>query len=97
MGSWHGGLLASSSTSAVRAGSRCAGKRGETLVELIENAPYDVGFYSVGMEVDDLQATVSGLKSKGATITMDPVQILVGSLAFMEDPNGVRFALIQHD
>ena len=52
--------------------------------------------YSVGMEVEDLNTTVSELKAKGAKITMEPVPITVGFLAFCEDPNGVRIALIQH-
>jgi lactoylglutathione lyase len=69
---------------------------GEAMVELIESAQYTSGLYSVGMDVDDLAATVLDLKAKGATITMDPVPTLVGSLAFLEDPNGVRIALIEH-
>jgi len=69
---------------------------GEAMVELIENAAYETGLYSVGMEVDDLAATVLDLKTKGAEITMDPVPTLVGSLAFMRDPNGATIALIEH-
>ena len=40
--------------------------------------------------------TVKELKSKGARITMEPTPITVGTLAFLEDPNGVKIALIQH-
>jgi lactoylglutathione lyase len=69
---------------------------GEAMVELIESTQFATGLYSVGMDVDDLAATVLDLKSKGATITLDPVPTLVGSLAFLEDPNGVRIALIEH-
>jgi lactoylglutathione lyase len=69
---------------------------GEAMVELIENDAYEVGLYSVGMDVDDLEATVERLKAKGATITMEPVATQVGSLAFVEDPNGARIALIEH-
>ena len=69
---------------------------GDAMVELIKNAEDGVGLHSVGMEVDDVSATVEALKSKGASITMEPVPTLVGSLAFMEDPNGVKIALIQH-
>jgi lactoylglutathione lyase len=29
-------------------------------------------------------------------ITMEPVPILVGSLAFVQDPNGARIALVEH-
>jgi lactoylglutathione lyase len=70
---------------------------GEAMVELIEDTVHDVGFYSVGMDVEDLNKIVEELKAKGAKITIEPVPTLVGSLAFLEDPNGVRIALIQHD
>ena len=70
--------------------------QGDAMVELIKNAEDSVGLHSVGMEVEDVGATVEQLKAKGATITMEPVPTLVGSLAFMEDPNGVKIALIQH-
>jgi lactoylglutathione lyase len=48
------------------------------------------------MDVEDLNTTIQELKSKGAKIIMEPVKITVGSLAFIEDPNGARIALIQH-
>ena len=70
--------------------------RGDAMVELIKNAEDSVGLHSVGMEVEDVSATVEELKAKGARITMEPVPTLVGSMAFMEDPNGVKIALIQH-
>ncbi|MDI6874706.1 VOC family protein [Candidatus Solincola sp.] len=71
---------------------------GDALVELIrdENDPRQPGLYSVGMEVEDIHATVRELKAKGARITMEPTPITVGTLAFLEDPNGVRIALIEH-
>ncbi|MFX1339539.1 MAG: VOC family protein [Promethearchaeota archaeon] len=50
----------------------------------------------MGMDVEDINTTVKELKSKGAKITMEPRPITVGILAFLEDPNGVRIALIQH-
>lgn len=71
--------------------------KGDAMIELIKDTIHEVGFYSVGMDVEDLNATVKELKSKGAKITMEPVPTMVGSLAFLEDPNGVRIALIQHD
>jgi lactoylglutathione lyase len=70
--------------------------KGETMIELIKNDKDLPGLYSLGMNVEDLKAAVKELKSKGAKITMDPVPITVGLLAFLEDPNGVRIALIQH-
>jgi lactoylglutathione lyase len=48
------------------------------------------------MDVEDINTTVEELRSKGAKITMEPTSITVGTLAFIEDPNGVRIALIQH-
>lgn len=70
--------------------------QGGAMVELIKNTQYDTGFYSVGMDVEDLNATIEALKAKGVTITLGPIPTLVGSLAFTEDPNGVKIALIEH-
>lgn len=69
---------------------------GETMIELIKNTENETGLFSVGMDVEDINTTVKELKSKGAKITMEPTPITVGTLAFLEDPNGVRIALIQH-
>ncbi len=69
---------------------------GDAMIELIKNTENEPGLYSVGMDVEDINATVKDLKSKGAKITMEPRPITVGTLAFLEDPNGVRIALIQH-
>jgi lactoylglutathione lyase len=70
--------------------------RGDAMVELIKNTVDGVGLHSVGMEVEDVRAAVAGLEAKGARITMEPVPTLVGSLAFIEDPNGVKIALVEH-
>jgi lactoylglutathione lyase len=71
---------------------------GDAMIELIENAenPQETGLISVGIEVEDINTTVKELKSKGAKITREPTTILVGTLAFIEDPNGAQIALIQH-
>ncbi len=71
--------------------------KGDAMIELIKDTTHDVGFYSVGIDVENLNATIKELKSKGAKIIMEPVPIMAGSLAFLEDPNGVRLALIQHN
>ncbi|KUO72365.1 MAG: S-D-lactoylglutathione methylglyoxal lyase [Desulfosporosinus sp. BRH_c37] len=71
--------------------------KGDAMIELIKDTIHGIGLYSVGMKVEDLNTTVKELKSKGAKITLGPVPIMVGSLAFLEDPNGVRIALIQHE
>jgi len=71
---------------------------GDAVIELIEDKRNlrEPGLFSVGMEVEDIHATVEELRSKGAKITMEPVPITVGTLAFLEDPNGAKIALIQH-
>ncbi len=69
---------------------------GETMVEIIQNPQDEPGLFSIGMDVLDLHTTIKELKSKGAKVTMEPIQITVGLLAFIEDPNGARIALIQH-
>ncbi|NLU04016.1 MAG: VOC family protein [Methanothermobacter sp.] len=69
---------------------------GEAMVELIKNPTDKPGFFSIGMEVDDLETTLTDLRSRGARVLMEPTPITVGLLAFIEDPNGVRIALIEH-
>ena len=78
---------------------------GESIIELIENVetpqnpaenPPKPGLIAFGMEVEDMKTTVEELKSKGAKFTLEPIQTPVEILAFLEDPNGVRIALIQH-
>ena len=71
---------------------------GEAMIELIEGeeTPQETGLFSVGIEVEDINTKVKELKSKGAKITREPTPILVGTLAFLEDPNGAQIALIQH-
>jgi len=70
--------------------------KGDAMVELIKNPTDEIGLYSIGMDVEDLNIKVKELKSKGAKIIMGPIPITVGKLAFCEDPNGVKIALIQH-
>jgi lactoylglutathione lyase len=69
---------------------------GDAMIELIKNTVNEPGLFSIGMDVEDINTTVKELKSKGARITMEPIPITVGTLAFLEDPNGVKIALIQH-
>ena len=71
--------------------------KGDALVELIESDNYPVGFYSVGISVSDIDEAVLNYKNKGATILSEPVPITGGRLAFIEDPNGVRLAIIQKE
>ena len=67
---------------------------GDAMVELIESSSYPVGFYSVGMSVNDMEAAMAEYSEKGAKILGDPLPITGGSLAFIEDPNGVRIAIV---
>lgn len=69
---------------------------GETMIELIKDHVNDTGFYSIGMEIDDMDKAMKELKEKGAKILSEPVPTSVGSCAFIEDPNGVRICLIHH-
>ena len=71
--------------------------KGDAMLELIQAVNLAIGLYSVGLDVKDLDAALAELKTKGARITMEPVPTSVGRMAFLEDPNGVRFALIQHN
>ena len=69
---------------------------GDAMIELIKNTENEVGLFSVGMEVEDINVTVKELKSKGAKITREPMPISIGTIAFLEDPNGATIVLIQH-
>lgn len=62
---------------------------GDAMIELIKNTENEPSFYSVGMNVEDINVKIKELKSKGAKITMEPRPIIVGMLAFLEYPNGV--------
>ena len=70
---------------------------GETMIELIQNNENEPGLFCIGMDVDDMNTKLEELKSKGAKVTMEPIPITVGTLAFIEDPNGAKIALIQHN
>lgn len=69
---------------------------GGASVELIEAPQYEVGLYSVGTDVDDLDETLATLRSKGCTILGEITPTTVGRMIFIEDPNGVRICLIEH-
>lgn len=69
---------------------------GETMLELIEDKAFPVGLYSVGMEVEDLDAIMIQMRSKDVEIMTEITPTLVGKMAMIKDPNGIRYALIQH-
>jgi len=70
---------------------------GDTMIELIENKTYDIGLYSIGMDVEDMDIEVKKLKAKGIKFDMEPIKISVGYMALFKDPNGVNIVLVQHD
>ena len=65
-------------------------------VELIQAPKFEVGLYSVGTDVDDLDEVITHLKSKGYEIEGEIAVTTVGRQAFVLDPNGVRLCLIEH-
>ena len=65
-------------------------------VELIEAPQFEVGLYSVGTDVDNLDETISILKQQGYDILGEIATTTVGRQAFILDPNGVRICLIEH-
>ena len=71
--------------------------QGDVMIELAKDTTHAVGFYSIGMDVDDIDKAIEDIASKGGKIMMGPVSITVGKLAFLEDPNGTRIALIEHN
>lgn len=67
------------------------------MLELIQNIKFEIGLYSIGMDVDDLEETVRDLESKGYEAAGPMVPTLVGRMTFVKDPNGVNIALIEHN
>lgn len=65
-------------------------------IELIEHPAYEVGIYSIGMDVEDINREIENLKSKGADIALEPVETQVGYMARVIDPNGINIVLVQH-
>jgi len=65
-------------------------------VELIESPHFEVGPYSIGTDVDDLDAALEQLKQKGCEIVGEIIPTTVGRQIFIKDPNGVRLCLIEH-
>ena len=65
-------------------------------MELIEHPAYDVGIYSIGMDVEDINEEVRKLEEKGADIALKPMETQVGYMARVVDPNGINIVLVQH-
>ena len=69
---------------------------GGAAVELICNKNFPTGLFSVGTDVDDLDAAVAELKKKGYETTGPVIPTTVGKMTFVTDPNEVRICLIEH-
>lgn len=65
-------------------------------VELIENQQFDVGMYSIGTDVDNLDEALEVLDAKGVKPISPVVTTTVGRMTFVQDPNGIRICLIEH-
>ncbi len=65
-------------------------------VELIEAPQFEVGLYSIGTDVDNLDETIISLKEKGCEPLGEITETTVGRQVFIQDPNGVRICLIEH-
>lgn len=65
-------------------------------VELIENENFDVGMYSIGTDVDNLDETLKVLADRGVEPIRPIVSTSVGRMTFVEDPNGIKICLIEH-
>ena len=63
-------------------------------IELIDSANFPAGFWSLGMVVDDFDAAIEDLKSKGMKFIWEPQELPLGKLAALEDPNGVKIVVL---
>jgi lactoylglutathione lyase len=54
------------------------------------------GINHLAFIVDDIEALVKNIKTRGGTVIMDPLQLRPDrKVAFIQDPDGVRIQLIQ--
>lgn len=72
-----------------------------TVIELTYNWGVDHyelgnGYGHIAIAVDNVQATVDGMRAKGANILREPGPMKAGTtvLAFLEDPDGYRIELL---
>jgi glyoxylase I family protein len=76
---------------------------GGTVIEFIsvdkpaaaQQDPWKVGYRAIAIEIDDMDATVNYLKSKGITITWGPVATGNSKRAEIQDPDGLPIELRQ--
>lgn len=78
---------------------------GEAEIELTYNwdceAPYNIGtgFGHIALGVPDVVALVEKVRQAGGKVTREPGPVKFGTtfIAFLEDPDGYKIELIQHD
>ncbi len=68
---------------------------GGSAVELIDSKNFETGFWSMGVEVEDFDTAIEELRSKGCKFIFEPASLPLGKLAMIEDPNGVKIAILQ--
>jgi glyoxylase I family protein len=74
---------------------------GDAVVELLyaegaapkSDAPWQVGYRGIAIEVEDMKKTVAYLKSKGIEITKGPVDLGSSERAEMKGPDGIQIEL----
>lgn len=66
------------------------------MLELIEDKTFDIGLYSVGMYVENLDLLMEDVKSNKVNVITEITPTLVGKMSMITDPNGIKIALIQH-
>ena len=64
-------------------------------VELIDSENFETGFWSIGVEVEDFDKAIAELREKGCKFVFEPQTLPLGKLAMIEDPNGVKVAVLQ--
>ena len=64
-------------------------------VELIDSENFETGFWSIGVEVEDFDKAIAELREKGCKFVFEPKTLPLGKLAMIEDPNGVKVAVLQ--
>ena len=63
-------------------------------IELIDSKDFPVGFWSLGMMVDDFDAAIEDLRAKGMEFIWEPQDLPLGKLAAVQDPNGVKIVVL---
>lgn len=65
-------------------------------IELIEAPQFPLGFYSIAADVENLDAAVEEIKSRGGTLLGEIILTTLGRQIFLLDNNQNRMCLIEH-